>query len=488
MVGPVVDVGPKTSSRYQAPDFSPIGRAGMMFGQQLSEFGKRRRQKKKENERKQLLSTLPQQGGYQETMDWLMQNPDMLGDQGVNNLVGNLFNQEQAAQQHAFREAQAAANAEQQERQYQLQREKFAWQQERADNPDPKTPKIITMINPKDKSYQTMDIATEQGYNLFSQLSSQGYVQGSPIQTDSSNLTTGAKTEAQKQIIGIQDLSQVLNEVHDSFDVNMLKTIPQMTAGLAAKGEKLGLPIGEALQGDIESYYKMRAQVSTFTNKFLNELSGAAISESEAKRLEQQLPTMADSPSEFIAKYNAAAAFLEWSMNNRGSKIEGDNWEHIKVKQIGSGDQRAVYDPMKTAADALGLGFDEQITSEPLPELSKMNPVALAGLSLDQIEKYAEDPNLSPDDYELLVNQLKAIEGGKDFSAEDINHDSDEFKNWVVAYDRFQKEQPDILKPLESLSNEEIAARFWGYQQLTPEMKGVEPTKSGFDWLWGLFK
>ena len=86
MVGPVIDVSPKTSSRYQLPDFSPIAQSGMFVGQNISQgLGKlgegiqKRRKQRKLSE----LGTVFRDTGQQGAMDWLFQNPDMASDKAA---------------------------------------------------------------------------------------------------------------------------------------------------------------------------------------------------------------------------------------------------------------------------------------------------------------------------------------------------------------------------------------------------------------------
>lgn len=81
---------------------------------------------------------------------------------------------------------------------------------------------------------------------------------------------------------------------------------------------------------------RFRATVAEIRNKFLNVLSGAAISPAEAERLMEQLPTTTDSPTAFQEKVKKTKENLEFILREyqKARKLGGEGGDQFDVGEV----------------------------------------------------------------------------------------------------------------------------------------------------------
>lgn len=130
---------------------------------------------------------------------------------------------------------------------------------------------------------------------------------GSPNVT----LTTGAATGLQNRTLQTQDLLSRLDSIASGFNPEFLTLEGQIRQDLNAFRERAleSIGIGELSSAERQSLAEFTAFKRDTTNnlsRFVQELSGAAVTEQEARRLAQSLPTLDDGPTEFQAKLQGA--------------------------------------------------------------------------------------------------------------------------------------------------------------------------------------
>lgn len=128
---------------------------------------------------------------------------------------------------------------------------------------------------------------------------------------DTVNLTTGARTEVQKDTLATQDFIARLDTIAAGFKPEFLTLEGQIGQGINAFRERnlesLGVgELSEEQRTSLREYTTFRRNTTNNLSRFVQELSGAAVTPQEAERLSASLPTIDDSPTEFQAKLNAS--------------------------------------------------------------------------------------------------------------------------------------------------------------------------------------
>ncbi len=93
-----------------------------------------------------------------------------------------------------------------------------------------------------------------------------------------------------------------IGRISENLNDEFLRLPEQIRMRGAAFAERLGAELDPETKEGLKRFTRFKTSTLSNLNRTLNELSGAAISPAEARRLEDELPTMSDSPSEFRAK------------------------------------------------------------------------------------------------------------------------------------------------------------------------------------------
>lgn len=160
-------------------------------------------------------------------------------------------------------------------------------------------------------------------------------------------LKTPTVTKLQDSIVGATDELDRLNNIGKGFDPKFLQ-IPGRLKGSALKIKDLAGGMLGDMTSDETKYLTKFATFKADANKnlslILNRLSGAAISPTEGERLKKGIPNDEDSPTEFVAKYNASVKDASrvimranWALKN-GIGVKSVD-QLSKVMPLGSIDQ-----------------------------------------------------------------------------------------------------------------------------------------------------
>ena len=109
------------------------------------------------------------------------------------------------------------------------------------------------------------------------------------------------------RLIKLSDRMQRLDRIHASYKPEFSQILPRAGMEWAALKDKFG-QLGEAERGSLNAYTTWKATAYEDLNRTLNELSGAAVTEHEMRRLTQASPKPGegifdgDSPGQFEAK------------------------------------------------------------------------------------------------------------------------------------------------------------------------------------------
>lgn len=149
---------------------------------------------------------------------------------------------------------------------------------------------------------------------------------GEGSKVDSSDLTNPVITKLQTSIVDSTNDLDALNSVRKNFDPKFL-TIPGRFKGGALKIKDMaGGMLGELTPEEtdfLKNFSTFKANASKNLSAILNRLSGAAISPAEGERLKKGIANDEDSPTEFMAKYDASVRDLtrgvmraNWALKN----------------------------------------------------------------------------------------------------------------------------------------------------------------------------
>ncbi len=127
--------------------------------------------------------------------------------------------------------------------------------------------------------------------------------------------------------------------------------------------EKLGIKPSAEDKKALEGYSKFRRRAYEHMNQYLNEISGAAITEQEAKRLQKALPNPGegifegDSPTEFQAKMKDAMQSSRWAIARYNyAQNKGLGWKSISLEN------------MPEIVNERAAQIEQQVRSQGVPE------------------------------------------------------------------------------------------------------------------------
>ena len=99
-----------------------------------------------------------------------------------------------------------------------------------------------------------------------------------------------------------------LDGIAKSFRPELLKLGNQIGSTVLGWAEKAGVKLNAEQQSMVADQATFRAKTIGHLNAYLHDMSGAAISPAEAKRLQAAMPSVNDGPTEFAAKYQSVVA------------------------------------------------------------------------------------------------------------------------------------------------------------------------------------
>ncbi len=123
-------------------------------------------------------------------------------------------------------------------------------------------------------------------------------------------LTPAMKTDIQKKIINSTDARARLANIKAEFKPEYQTYETKFSTAWSSIKEKAGMDLSFSEKKKLGEYSEYKRKAVANMNRYLNDLSGAAITEQEAKRLTKALPNAGvglfdgDSPTEFRSKLN----------------------------------------------------------------------------------------------------------------------------------------------------------------------------------------
>jgi len=130
------------------------------------------------------------------------------------------------------------------------------------------------------------------------------------VDTGAQELTGGAETDVQKQMVLLDDSSSSLQNIAGTFKPEFLEwgtQIKNWGRGIASKAGVL--PEGE--KNALAEFTNFKTSTLKNLNEEIKRITGAALSESEAERIIASLPNMDDDPVAFKAKLDASIADIQ---------------------------------------------------------------------------------------------------------------------------------------------------------------------------------
>lgn len=135
---------------------------------------------------------------------------------------------------------------------------------------------------------------------------------GGMVMRESSGLGQASQTKLEESAIDTSNQISRLDAINKSFKPEYLQVLPKVGLTWSALKEKGGVGLGDNERVALEDFTKFRRDTVANLNKTIQEITGAAMSEGEAKRITAQVPNAGqgildgDSPTEFKAKLDAA--------------------------------------------------------------------------------------------------------------------------------------------------------------------------------------
>jgi hypothetical protein len=111
-----------------------------------------------------------------------------------------------------------------------------------------------------------------------------------------------ATNKLEEGMIDASDGIRRLERVRESFDPDYLTLGTKWSNIVSAGKEKLGMTLSGDEKEKLEDFTKFKRTTLANINRYIKDITGAAMSESEAKRITASMPNVDDSPSEFKTK------------------------------------------------------------------------------------------------------------------------------------------------------------------------------------------
>lgn len=130
--------------------------------------------------------------------------------------------------------------------------------------------------------------------------------------TDVSDLTTKTKGDLEGKVIGGKDQIARLEKLVQTFDPNLLTLSADVQEKILATGEYLGAKLTDEQKEFLTRKSTYKQDAIEVVNRGIKEMTGAQMSEPEAKRLRKQFADVEnDSPTQFISKVKNGLATMK---------------------------------------------------------------------------------------------------------------------------------------------------------------------------------
>lgn len=221
------------------------------------------------------------------------------------------------------------------------------------------------------------------------QLRKEGYTKGNGPTTEAeagAGLTTAAKTDIFKSLLAADSKLDALGAVAQKFDPKFLEIPFQVGQTFNTWKEKLGGKVSPQEAVAQQQYHEFRSNSVDLLNRYINEITGAAVGVEEEKRIRKAIPDpVNDSKTEFIAKLRESvrsvlgikrrAQELQNSSGGKPLQIDPETLDHI---------------PLPTVSDAevdrflqQRFGIPPRATNSPAP---KQGNIPATGWSIQKVQ------------------------------------------------------------------------------------------------------
>lgn len=163
----------------------------------------------------------------------------------------------------------------------------------------------------------------------------------SAIGTLEINLEKSTKAKEEQKVIGQVELSHRLQRIEDQFLPEFFQTLPQVLNTLAATKERLGFEPSEEERTRLARFATLGQDVDENLSLFIKDITGAQMSEPEARRLSAIQVNRGDSPTQAAAKIQnklgAARMAIVRSNILLSRGLTGDFWNTmtlLETKQL----------------------------------------------------------------------------------------------------------------------------------------------------------
>lgn len=119
------------------------------------------------------------------------------------------------------------------------------------------------------------------------------------------------KNKIQDTLIKTKDNLSRLGEIKRTYKENFLTYKTRIGEVFSAVKEQAGFKLNKEDRIKLGEFAKFRRKTFSFLNEYIHDMSGAAVSVQEAVRMKKALPTMDDSPTEYISKMEDLMSELE---------------------------------------------------------------------------------------------------------------------------------------------------------------------------------
>lgn len=158
---------------------------------------------------------------------------------------------------------------------------------------------------------------------------------GTTVNVDGNmGLTKAEQNRVQEMVVDTDKGIARLRNVRESFDPSFLELPTQAWMSFLRFGNKMGIPLSATQKEALENYSTFRYDAFDNMNRYIKEITGAAMGEVEAGRLRKAIPDPEnDAPVEFKAKMDRSMTVLERAGNlfkdllKRGISVEKANRE-----------------------------------------------------------------------------------------------------------------------------------------------------------------
>ena len=179
---------------------------------------------------------------------------------------------------------------------------------------------------------------------------------------------------------------------------------------LLGAADKLGVNIGEDGKTWLGESAKFRQTVQKELSQFINDMSGAAVSEQEAERLKLAIPNLDDSPVEFLAKMEQTIESLDAIA--QGGALAPAAAPENPIDTVTRAAAEAVSNPI--AAPAMAATNPAAVTADATPpavggyDLPDLSAMTDANQVQAEVFKILQTPGMDPAEATRLIDQLEA--------------------------------------------------------------------------------